>query len=116
MAHLNRRQVLATTAAVLAAVTQRPREVVANPAEHIVRIRAFKFAPDPLQVKAGDRVTWINQDIVPHTATALDGSWDTGTIAKGGTQTLTVAAGMSGDYFCRFHPMMKAQIDVAPDA
>ena len=50
----------------------------------------FKFAPDVQSAKTGDRITWVNNDIVPHTATALDKSWDTGTIPKGGSKTVTV--------------------------
>ena len=121
MAVLKRRQLLSGAAvAIAAAVALRLLGTLASaststPAEHTIRIQAFKFAPDGLSVKVGDRITWINDDIVPHTATAIDESWDSGTIAKGSSQTLTVTAGMSVDYFCRFHPMMKAHIDVVRD-
>ena len=115
---LNRRTILSQAVAALAAtVALRPGPMRAaagdDPVEHIVEIRAFKFAPDVQPVMAGDRITWVNRDIVPHTATASDKSWDTGTIPKGGSKTVTITHGMSVEYFCRFHPMMKASLDLA---
>src|SRR5215468_562259 len=34
-----------------------------------VAIKGFKFAPDKLEVNAGDTITWKNEDIVPHIVT-----------------------------------------------
>src|SRR3954454_19402763 len=48
-----------------------------------VEIVNFEYGPDPVQVQAGGKVIWSNQDSVPHTATADDGSFDTGTIEEG---------------------------------
>ena len=81
--------------------------------QHVIEIVRFRFMPDPLVVRPGDTVTWINRDIVPHTATALDESWDTGEIAPGKEGSVVVTAGFSTDYFCRFHPSMKAVLRVA---
>ena len=79
---------------------------------HIVRITKFVFAPNRLEVHPGDVIRWVNGDIVPHTATALDGSWDTGEIEPGGSGEITVSDKMSAAYFCRFHPMMKASLRI----
>jgi plastocyanin len=68
--------------------------------------------PDRLNVRAGDTVTWVNRDIAPHTATAADNSWDTGTLRKGEQATLEVRPGMAADYVCRFHPAMKGTLKV----
>jgi len=46
---------------------------------HIIEIRDFVFSPISVEVKAGDTITWTNFDIVPHTATAIDHSWDSHT-------------------------------------
>ncbi len=119
MAGLKRRQILSNTAAALAAaVATRTGPALADTdavREYSVEIRAFKFVPEVISAKPGDTITWINSDIVPHTATARDKSWDTGTIPKGGSKSLKVTADMQADYFCRFHPMMKASLDLRED-
>ena len=65
--------------------------------DHLVEIQGFKFHPDKLRVRAGDRITWSNRDIAPHTATAKDESWDTGEIRKDQARSLRVTPDMSGD-------------------
>lgn len=81
-------------------------------AHHTVTIERFKFVPAAIDAKVGDTVTWTNADIAPHTATAADGSWDTGTIRKGEAKSISVSAEMAPDYFCRFHPAMKGVLSV----
>ncbi len=81
-------------------------------AQHVVEIHRFKFLPDTLKVNAGDTITWINKDIVPHTATAADKSWDTGKIKKGERQTVVVTNGFHENYYCRFHQNMKGAVSV----
>src|SRR5436309_2601456 len=48
-----------------------------------VQIVEFSYEPEPVVVQVGGKVTWQNEDTAPHTATADDGSFDTGTIEKG---------------------------------
>lgn len=86
----------------------------ARPRLHRVEISSFRFTPDQLAVSAGDTITWINRDIAPHTATAIDGSWDTGALVKDAEASVTATAGMETMYFCAFHPMMKAHISIVP--
>ena len=43
---------------------------------HIVTITNFQFVPAEITVNVGDTIKWINQDFIPHTATADDNSWD----------------------------------------
>jgi hypothetical protein len=64
-------------------------------------------------VHVGDTITWSNQDIAPHTATASDGSFDTGTInpGKSGSHTFTKAGTFA--YICSIHPSMKGTVTVA---
>lgn len=88
-------------------------------ADHVIEIVDFAFVPTDRIVRPGDTVTWINRDIVPHTATAQDGLWDTGEIAGGARTTLVVgdpAEGgtMGGAYYCHFHPSMTARLTVVP--
>jgi len=77
---------------------------------HTVEIKDFVFSSVSVAVKPGDTITWTNLDIVPHTATALNKSWDSGTLKLGESFTLTITEDMQLDYFCIFHPMMKASL------
>ncbi len=78
--------------------------------EHRVVISQFDYSPKQLKARHGDTITWINEDIVPHTATANDQSWDTGEIKPGESISLSVDNTFDTDYFCTYHPMMKASI------
>ncbi|MBL1421861.1 MAG: cupredoxin domain-containing protein [Alphaproteobacteria bacterium] len=77
---------------------------------HQIKISNFEFEPTILNVEIGDVVIWMNIDIAPHTATARDKSWSTKTLKKGEQQEIIISKDMSLDYFCRFHPMMKATL------
>lgn len=78
-------------------------------ANHAVTIQGMKFSPANIEIKAGDTITFTNKDSAPHTATAKDGSFDTGRLGKGESATVTVGAG-SHDYICEIHPMMKGKV------
>ena len=77
---------------------------------HAIEIRDFVFSPLSVEIKTGDTITWTNFDIVPHTATAMDSSWDSGSLKLGESFTFTVTDDMQLDYYCIFHPMMKARM------
>lgn len=79
---------------------------------HEVAIRGFVFEPDRLPVEIGDKICFTNHDLAPHTATALDGSWDTGTLEQGQHSELTVTTDWTGDYFCGHHPSMTARLEI----
>lgn len=80
--------------------------------EFIVEITSFAFVPQNVQAQAGDKITWINRDIVPHTATGKNDTWDTGTLLQNESHTLTVSESMEPDYLCRFHLSMTATISM----
>jgi plastocyanin len=94
---------------VLGSTVSSATELVAA-ATHTVIIRKFDYEPKVLTVSAGDVIQWVNEDIVPHTATALDQSWDTGEIKPGAWVTTTVTEGIYSEYFCVYHPMMKGSV------
>lgn len=79
-------------------------------ADHAVSISGMKFNPPTIEVAAGDTITFTNEDGAPHTATALDGSFDTGRLGKGDKATVTIAAAGSFDYRCNIHTSMKGQV------
>ena len=56
----------------------------------VIEIQKFKFAPKMPVVKPGDVIVWVNKDIVPHTASAKDGSWDSCKIKSKGKWEMVV--------------------------
>jgi plastocyanin len=70
------------------------------------------FDPQTITVKAGTEVTWTNSDDATHTATADDGSFDTGDLDQGRSKSVTFEKAGSFTYYCRFHPFMKATVEV----
>ena len=77
-----------------------------------VAIRDFTFAPADLEVAAGTEVTWTNDDPAPHTVTAEDGSFDSGTLEPGQTFSVSVQANGPVTYRCEIHPDMVGTIAV----
>jgi plastocyanin len=71
------------------------------------------FSPAEASAEVGDTIEWINKDILAHTATARNGDWNV-TIPPNKTATLVLKKAGAVDYFCRFHPNMKATLAVAP--
>jgi len=102
--------IAAAFAAAITAITAGPAIATER---HIVEIIKFKFVPAEVKAAPGDTIIWINKDIVPHTITAADKSWDSGTIAKAAEWQTVVRSDMPGAYFCRFHPAMKARFTVS---
>jgi plastocyanin len=80
---------------------------------HDIGIRRFKFVPRELDVRVGDVVRWTNFDLSPHTATADDGGFDTGTLEQGQSGSIEITGSTSRTYFCAFHPHMKAKLNVS---
>ena len=83
------------------------------PRRHLVEMRGMQFGPADLVAHAGDTVIWINRDIVPHTATADDGSWTTGHLAHGDSVRRVITDAEAGAYHCELHPAMKASLMAA---
>ena len=76
-----------------------------------VDIRKLVFEPASVVVEVGDTVEWTNHDILAHTATADDKSWEV-VLAPHATGSYVIgSAGVIG-YFCRFHPNMRGKITV----
>jgi plastocyanin len=71
------------------------------------------ISPAQASAKVGDTIEWINKDIFVHTATARNGDWDV-TMPPKKTVTLVLKKAGSVEYYCRFHPNMKATLTVAP--
>ncbi len=77
-----------------------------------VEIADFAYDPDPVTVQVGGKVTWLNQDSAPHTATAEDGSFDTGTLEEGKLKSETFKQAGTYEYICQIHPDMHGVVEV----
>ena len=77
---------------------------------HVVDVQNFTYSPAQTELDVGDTILFVNHDVVPHTATARDSSWDTGEIAAGDTARVAVPA--AAEYFCVFHPNMTARVSM----
>ena len=85
----------------------------AGPRVHRIGIDKLAFGPAPGGLHVNDVVEWTNSDILRHTATATDGSFDIDLPAGATGRTILKRAG-DIPYVCRFHPGMKGRLDVAP--
>jgi plastocyanin len=76
-------------------------------------MKNFTFMPTPLTVAPGTKITVINEDQAPHTVTADDKSFDSGTISGGqrGEFTAPTKPG-SYPYICTIHQYMKGTLIV----
>jgi plastocyanin len=81
-------------------------------ADHAVDIAGFAFSPKTITVKVGDTVTWSNADAQGHTATADDGSFDTGTITSSTPKSASFATAGTFAYHCKIHPQMTGTVVV----
>src|SRR3989338_6005723 len=64
-----------------------------------VNIKNFVFNPATITIKPGTRVTWVNNDSVPHTVTSDSGSLlNSGTLAPGPPFFFPFFFGNSGKY------------------
>ena len=89
-----------------------PQPPVARAGDTLIRMATFVFGPSAVMVRVGQRVTWINGDPVPHTATAKDLRWTSGQVVPGGSFTMTMTKPGTYEYFCGDHPFMQAKVIV----
>lgn len=77
-----------------------------------VRMEDNRFGPATLTVRAGTTVTWVNVGRVIHTATARDGSFDSGFVQPGGRFSRRFDTPGTYEYYCTVHPEMVGRIVV----
>jgi plastocyanin len=60
----------------------------------------------PVIVKAGSTITWVNRDDTTHTSTSNSNLWNTGILAPGASsKPVTFSTPGTYPYFCEVHPM-----------
>ena len=102
------RAILIVTAMMLGAIA-----VPAHAATLQVVMENLVVSPAEATAKVGDTIEWINKDIFAHTATARNGDFDV-TMPPKKTVTSVLKKAGTVEYYCRFHPNMKAVLNVAP--
>ena len=84
--------------------------------EVTVTITDQGFTPARLTISPGTTVTWVNQGQLAHTATANDGSFDSGLIQPGGRYSRRFDQAGETPYLCTPHPFMTGAIVVSGGA
>ena len=77
-----------------------------------VTIADFHFSPASTTIHVGDTITWSNSGPSSHTATARNGSFNTGILKKGQSASHTFTQPGTYAYACQIHPFMHGTIVV----
>ncbi len=70
------------------------------------------YSPASVSIAAGDTVTWNNNGQAPHSATADNGSFDTGVFNSGQSRSETFNSAGTFTYFCTIHANMHGSVRV----
>jgi len=85
----------------------------ASLAANEIGIDNFKFAPATLTVRVGTKVTWINNDDVPHLIVNVQNKFRQSPVLDTDQRfSTTLTKPGTYDYFCSLHPMMQGRIIV----
>ena len=84
-----------------------------DPSDSIVD---YKFEPASITVHVGDTITWTNNGQQPHTATANNGSFNTGTIKPGSSASHSFTQAGTFAYICSIHPFMHGTVVVVANS
>jgi plastocyanin len=88
-----------------------------GPSQPAVTVRLFQFTPGQVEVSAGTKVTWTNQDDIAHTVTSgtperREDRFDAALAGKGATATVELREPGVYPYFCSRHQSMRGEIRV----
>jgi plastocyanin len=111
----NRRRFLSALALLTCGANLRIAWAATKSTAHTVVIEGMQFKPALLTIYPGDSVTWVNNDIVVHTATTPASAkqrFDSRPIAVGKAWTHTLTEVGTHDYVCTYHPTMRGVVKV----
>jgi plastocyanin len=82
-----------------------------------ITLHLFQFKPAVLALRVGERVTWTNQDDIPHTVTSgtpedRDGRFAAPLGGRGAAFSFSFDQAGSYRYCCDRHPSMRGEIRV----
>ncbi len=86
----------------------------AEPAGNRVEIKAFQFKPDPIEVKVGDEVTFVNLDATVHDVTIKELDVADKLDGKDSKTEITFDEAGTFKYVCTLHsgPGMRGEVTV----
>jgi len=96
-----------TIASVVACATPSPPP----PQTITVTMADVAFAPAEVNAHLNDTLEWVNKDIVDHTGTARNGTWDV-VVEPGRSGKVVLTSAGTIDYYCKLHPNMVGKITV----
>jgi plastocyanin len=99
--------------AIVAAVALAVAAIPAQGATIQISMENLEISPAEASAKVGDIIEWINRDVLAHTATARNGDFDV-TMPPKKTVRLVLKKAGSVEYYCRYHPNMKATLKIEP--
>jgi plastocyanin len=115
------RYLLFTTFPLIALLSLRAGPVARTYADEVpdqntktIEITDFKFDPKEIAISPGTKVTWVNHDDVPHTATA-DGdspAFDSKALDTDEKYSFTFKNAGTFPYHCKVHPHMTGTVTV----
>jgi len=87
--------------------------VPADAATIEITMENLVISPAEISAKVGDTIQWVNKDVFAHTATARNGDFDVTLPPNKSAASVLKKAGTI-EYYCRYHPNMKAMLKVEP--
>ncbi|BFT64608.1 cupredoxin domain-containing protein [Pseudomonas moorei] len=78
-----------------------------------VDIKEFMFGPKDLNVAVGTKVTWVNDDEIPHTVAETHKLFRSGALDTGDSYSWVFNTPGEYEYFCALHPQMLGKIVVS---
>jgi len=101
------------TAGLLSSAAEAEPSAQASKARLTLNIRNFAYSKSTVRISRGDKVVFANKERgVSHTATANNGSFDTGTIGPGKQATIAFNRKGTFRFHCEIHPSMRAKVVV----
>jgi plastocyanin len=79
---------------------------------HEVSIKNLQFKPATIKIKAGQTVTWTNNDDRDHTVSFKEAKFQSDNLKPGQTYEHTFPKPGKFPYVCRYHPRMKGEVVV----
>ena len=78
---------------------------------YTVTIDRLKFGPLPANLQKGDTIVWVNRDMLRHTATAANHSFDVD-LPPGKKAATVLKTSGAIPFICRYHPGMRGVLHV----
>jgi plastocyanin len=100
--------------------TKAPHGIVVSIVSNAANMGNKAFQPNLINIKIGNTVVWINDDIVIHTVTSGSGpndlnygkQFNSGFLVEGQSITHTFKTAGRFNYLCQVHPLMVGQVIV----